>query len=83
MGTQTDTPKIVVASFEVRDDKVYLRADTEERVELNFQVDVLALAIMSLTMAPALQWAKSKMEERQGPSPTPPAAPDSPEGLEG
>ena len=82
MSTQTDTPRIVVASFEVRGDKILLRADTEEHVELKFEVDALALAIMSITMAPALQWAKAQME-RENPKPQPPAAPDSPEGLEG
>jgi hypothetical protein len=83
MSTETDTPTIMVASLEYRDGKTYLRAETKERVTLEFVVHPMALAIMSLTMTSALTSERDKLRREQGDGPTPPAAPDSPEGLEG
>jgi hypothetical protein len=83
MSTDTTTPKIMVASFEFRDGQTFMRAETEERVQVEFVVHPMALAIMSLTMTSALTSERDKLRREQGDGPTPPAAPDSPEGLEG
>lgn len=83
MSTQTDTPRIIVASFEHRDGKTFLRADTQDRVELLFEVDVMALAIMSLTMGPAMVAEKELLKKQHPEQFEKPTAPDSPEGLEG
>lgn len=83
MSTETDTPRIIVASFEHRDGKTYLRADTQDRVQLVFEVDVMALAIMSLTMGPAMVAEKAILKEKHPEQFQTPVAPDSPEGLEG
>lgn len=82
MSTQTDTPVIQVASFEHRGGKTYLRADTTERVSLLFEIHPIALAIMSLTLDPALRAERDKLRAQED-LPGPPSAPDSPEGLEG
>ena len=82
MSTETTTPKIMVASFEFHDGKTTLRAETEERVQLEFVVHPMALAIMSLTLTPAMVAERDKLRAEQGDPPKPPAAPDSPEGLD-
>jgi hypothetical protein len=83
VSTETDTPRIVVGSFMVKEDGVYLRAKTADAVEIVFKVDPIALAIMSLTMDTALRYSLDKMKDEGLGSPLPPVAPDSPEGLEG
>jgi hypothetical protein len=83
VSTSTDTPTLAIGSFDVRDDKVHLRAKTTEGLDVEFLVDPMALAIMSLTMDGALRFALAKAREQGQAGPTPPVAPDSPEGLEG
>lgn len=83
MSTQTDIPTLAVASFERRDGETILRARTKDGVDVTFKVDVMALAIMGITIDGALQAERDLMRAQMGEAPKPPAAPDSPEGLEG
>lgn len=83
MSTQTDTPTLVVASFQQKGDDTYLMARTSEGVDLAFKVDTMAVAVMALTIDSCLLAHKARMEAEMGQAPQPPAAPDTTEGLEG
>lgn len=76
-------PTLAVASFDRRDGQSYLRARTTEGVDMVFKVDTMALAIMGLTIDPVMAAERDLLRQQGHASSTPPAAPDSPEGLEG
>lgn len=76
-------PTLAVASFDRRDGQSYLRARTTEGVDMVFKVDTMALAIMGLTIDPVMAAERDLLRQQGHDAPTPPAAPDSPEALEG
>lgn len=82
MSTQTDTPEIMVAAFEWREDGTYMTGRTKDGLEVVFKVHPMALGLLAITAQPALKEELARAE-REHPAPQPPAAPDTPEGLEG
>lgn len=84
MSTQTDTPHLVVASFDRRNNKTYMRARTSDGIDLTFEVGSMALGLLGITIDGVLREERDYLKSQlPGEGPTPPAAPDSPEGLEG
>lgn len=81
MSTSTDIPTLLIGSFEIKEDRVRLRAQTDDGVQVEFYVDAMALAIMSLTMDGALRFSLDQAKARGYEPPVPPVAPESPEDL--
>lgn len=83
MSTETTTPEVMVASVQHRGGTtVTLTLETKDRVKADFELGSLAMATLMLTLAPAAKLALAELE-KEHPGPGAPAAPDSPEGLEG
>lgn len=84
MSAEIDTAEIQVASvkYERDDGKLTLVLETGERVKAEFLLGPLAVAMLMLTLQPAAKLALHDLE-KEHPRKGQPAAPDSPEGLEG
>lgn len=79
--TNTETPVIKVASVTYRDGLPILRMEDESRTSVEFALDPLALALMSITMQPVLRLALEDMKRKHPEEFEGPGVPDSPEGL--
>lgn len=84
MSAETDTAEIQVASvkYERTDGQLTLLLETKDRVKVEFILGPVAVAMLMLTLSPTAKLALHDLEKDK-PRPEAPAAPDSPEGLEG